>query len=104
VAEKRLSDRHIIQNLQYVLAKIAGEAIDLSAANALLVERNIELSSKLRAAPKSNEPKLTPSDVRRIRTEYATGRFRQSEIASWYDLNRATVSRIVRNKYHTRIR
>jgi hypothetical protein len=100
----RLNNRQIINNLQYALADMAGKAQQFEQANRSLLQRNIELTEAKRAEPKSNEPKLTPSDVRRIRTEYGTGRFTQTEIASWYDLNRATVSRIVRKKYHTGIR
>jgi hypothetical protein len=104
MAAKRLSDRQIINNLQYALADMAGKAQSLEERNGVLTAQNIGFASVARLAPKSNEKKLTPSDVRRIRTEHKTGRFSQSEIASWYDLNRATVSRIVRNKYHARVR
>jgi CRP-like cAMP-binding protein len=104
VPERRLSNRQIINNLQYALADMAGKAQSLEERVGLLAARNTELAGAARLAPKSNEKKLTDSDVRRIRTEHKTGRFSQSEIASWYDLNRATVSRIVRNKYHARIR
>lgn len=102
--ERRLSNRQIINNLQYALADMAGKAQFLEQSVDLLVNRNRELAQAKRDEPKSNEKKLTDSDVRRIRTEHKTGRFSQSEIAGWYDLNRTTVSRIVRNKYHVRVR
>lgn len=53
-----------------------------------------------KALVNDNRKKLAFDDVRRIRTEYRTGRFSQRELADWYNVNPATVSRIVRGQYH----
>lgn len=55
-------------------------------------------------AERPNARKLTPSEVRQLRTEYRRGAMNQRELASTYDLNPATVSRIVRGVYHADIR
>lgn len=51
------------------------------------------------AAPGSNARKLRPDEVITIRYLYRAGET-QAAIAGIYDLNRATVSRIVRGEYH----
>lgn len=46
----------------------------------------------------ANRKKLTDADVRTIRLNYKTG-MTQEEIAGYFGINRATVSRIVRGEY-----
>lgn len=47
----------------------------------------------------SNRKKLSPGDVREIRTRHRKGET-QSSIADAFSINPATVSRIVRGDYH----
>lgn len=47
---------------------------------------------------KSNEKKLNPAQVRAIRAKYKMGDS-QAELAQFYGVNPATVSRIVRGEY-----
>lgn len=60
-----------------------------------LIEENQELRRKT-----NNRKKLAPSDVRRIRSLYADSGWTQRELAEAFDVNPATVSRIVRGIYH----
>lgn len=46
-----------------------------------------------------NRRKLTASDVREIRDMYRRG-WTQKDLAYSFDVNRATISRIVRRQYH----
>lgn len=46
-----------------------------------------------------NRRKLTGSDVRDIRDMYRRG-WKQKDLAESFDVNRATISRIVRRQYH----
>lgn len=48
---------------------------------------------------KSNEKKLNPHQVRAIRTKHKLGDT-QAELAAFYEVNPATISRIVRGYYH----
>lgn len=50
-------------------------------------------------ARNGNRRRLSDSDVKHIRELHRKG-FTQTEIASIYDVNKATVSRIVRHIYH----
>lgn len=98
------SNRQVREGLEYALAAISDKAKALEAENAALVRRNTELSAAVRSAPADNSKKLTPGDVRRLREEYRTTGMTQRELAEIWDLNRATVSRIVRGIYHPRVR
>lgn len=100
-----LTQKQIITNLQYALAEMAGKAQSLEQLNKMLVERNTALSVEVQRIPSrvDNSPKLAPSDVRRMRQEHRRG-LSQRELADVYDVNPATVSRIVRGKYHADVR
>ncbi|WP_100469626.1 helix-turn-helix domain-containing protein [Mycobacteroides abscessus] len=50
-------------------------------------------------ALRPNRRKLTGSDVRAIRDMYRKG-WKQKDLADSFDVNRATISRIVRRQYH----
>ncbi|WP_100460540.1 helix-turn-helix domain-containing protein [Mycobacteroides abscessus] len=50
-------------------------------------------------ALRPNRRKLTGSDVRAIRDMYRKG-WKQKDLAESFDVNRATISRIVRRQYH----
>lgn len=63
-----------------------------------------ELKAQLMLAVNDNRKKLRPSDVRSLRRDWDSGSFTQTELASDYQVNRATVSRIVRGIYHPRVR
>lgn len=106
----RLTQKQIIQNLQYALADYAGRnqaLVELGAAleadNNALIGQVHRLMSKTEAAG-SNSKKLTPADVRRMRAEYRTTSLNQKALADIYEVNPATVSRIVRGVYHARVR
>ncbi|AEK32661.1 helix-turn-helix DNA binding protein [Mycobacterium phage Bonamassa] len=64
-----------------------------------LVSENSQL--KAAAAGKGNRPKLTDSEVSSVRELYRAG-LSQRQIAEAYDVNPATISRIVRGIYHTK--
>lgn len=70
--------------------------------NELIAERD-ELRRRVEelefVARNENRPKLTDRDARRIRELERAG-YTQSDIASMFDVNKATVSRIVRGIYH----
>ncbi|AGM61568.1 helix-turn-helix DNA binding domain protein [Mycobacterium phage Kalnoky] len=73
----------------------------LSAINDLVedvVRENAELKRKL-AAQNDNRKKLSPGEVNTMRLMKRAG-FTQAEIAESFDVNPATVSRIVRGIYH----
>lgn len=101
-----LTQKQIINNLQYALADMAGKAKTLEDQNRALVARNTELSVEVQRIPSrvDNSPKLTSADVRRMRDEYRRTSMSQRELADVYDVNPATVSRIVRGKYHADVR
>lgn len=73
----------------------------LRAAQNLLAEVNEELritEAKLRRAS-NNKKRLTPREVRNIRELHKQGES-QRALATDYDVNPATISRIVRGIYH----
>lgn len=102
----RLSQPQIIKNLQYALAEMAGKALSFEDLNRALIARNTELSNAVRKQPAyvDNSKKLTPADVRRLRTEHKAGLLSQRELADIYEVHPATVSRIVRGVYHAHVR
>lgn len=80
-----------------VIELLGGIQADLNA----LRERYAELlreNEKLRDAS-NNGKKLGPGEVRRMRQWHADG-WKQSTLADAFDVNPATVSRIVRGLYH----
>ncbi|AHB31906.1 helix-turn-helix DNA-binding domain protein [Mycobacterium phage Archetta] len=64
-----------------------------------LVSENSQL--KAEAEGKASRPKLSPGEVSSIRELYRAG-LSQKAIADTYDVNPATVSRIVRGIYHAK--
>lgn len=48
----------------------------------------------------SNQKKLSPREAKRMREKYQTGKFTQAQLADMFDVNAATVSRIVRGIYY----
>lgn len=68
------------------------------AARRALVDLDAALAGVARE-PRSNAKKLTGDEVSRIRQWHRAGG-KQREIADAYDVNPATVSRIVRGQYH----
>lgn len=101
----RLTQKQIITNLQYAVADYAGRVQELTDAAVQLSHTVLEQSNALQAAPKrgDNAKKLTAADVRRLRGEHRAG-LSQRELAEVYEVNPATVSRIVRGVYHARVR
>ena len=68
--------------------------------DALIKERD-ELRKQLDVLQEpNNQKKLTDREVKEIRNLARTSDLKQSEIADCYDINSATVSRIVRGVYH----
>ncbi|WP_030095330.1 helix-turn-helix domain-containing protein [Mycobacteroides chelonae] len=66
-----------------------------------LKAENARLRGELDALKKpNNRKKLTVGEVNFIRLMYRNRGFNQREIADIYDINPATVSRIVRRIYH----
>ena len=49
---------------------------------------------------RNNQKKLSPREAERIREKYRTGKFTQAQLADMFDVNNATVSRIVRGIYY----
>lgn len=50
----------------------------------------------------NNQKKLSPREAERMREKYRTGKFTQAQLADMFDVNDATVSRIVRGIYYGR--
>lgn len=100
-----LSKDTIICNLQYALAEMAGQAQKFAEQNKALVARNTALSLEVQRIPSrvDNAPKLSRDDVRRIREDRRNG-LSQRELADLYNVNPATISRIVRGQYHASVR
>ncbi len=68
--------------------------------DALIKERD-ELRKQLDVLQEpNNQKKLTDREVKEIRNLARTSDLTQREIADCYDINSATVSRIVRSVYH----
>lgn len=80
------------------VAEIAQAIDDLLVENAEL-RRQIAAGSTSSAAARTNKPKLSKRDVEMLRSLKRLGAS-NTELATAYDLNRATVSRIVRGQYH----
>jgi DNA-binding MarR family transcriptional regulator len=71
-----------------------------------LVAENEKLRARLSLAGLGkhiNAKKLTPSEVREIRHLHNTSSMTQADLAEAYDVNPATISRIVRRQYHRRV-
>lgn len=51
---------------------------------------------------RNNQKKLSPREAERMREKYRTGKFTQAQLADMFDVNDATVSRIVRGIYYGR--
>lgn len=79
-----------VTDIQTSLYHLTGEVQKLRDENAKLRGRN------------DNRKKLTESEVKRIRTLYGTTSLNQKAIADTFDVNPATVSRILRGKYHAK--
>src|SRR5690606_5462436 len=69
---------------------------DLAEENQKLKAENRELRQKLG----QNRKRLTPREVADLRRLYRTTGMNQTELAAVFDINPATVSRIVRGIYH----
>lgn len=63
-----------------------------------LTEENKRLKSQIRQQP-SNKRKLTGPEVKQIRDLYRKG-YKVKELATIFDVNHSTTSRIVRNIYY----
>lgn len=76
--------------------------IVLQELDALVKQRDelLEYIEWLQDAEPSNRKRLSNKDVKEIRELHRKG-IKQSEIASFYDVNPATVSRIIRHIYHS---
>lgn len=90
--------------------RIAESASHINARDALIREQNKEIDTlrhelrrkhiePTKGKDRPNRKKLQAWEVQDIRGMYRAG-FKQSEIADSYDVNRATISRIVRGQYH----
>lgn len=76
------------------------------AAHLRAIAAEVEAAEHAESArnERPNARKLTPSEVRQLRQEHASGLMNQRELAETYELNPATVSRIVRGIYHSTVR
>lgn len=82
---------------------ITKKQADLISAAARLQHALQELHDTLRVIerePRSNAKKLTADEVASIRQLHQRSSLNQREIAEAFDVNPATVSRIVRGVYH----
>ncbi|AVP42080.1 HTH DNA binding protein [Mycobacterium phage Naca] len=79
------------------------EVADLLNRLSTIVRELVSENSQLKAAVegKSNRPKLTDNEVASIRELYRAG-LSQKAIAEVYDVNPATISRLVRGIYHNK--
>lgn len=71
-------------------SELESEVVELRREIARLRNRN------------NNQKKLSPREAERIREKYRTGKFTQAQLADMFDVNDATVSRIVRGIYYGR--
>lgn len=74
----------------------------VDAINTLLIQ-NLELKlevERLTFEKQGNRPKLSDSEVKRIRYMKREGAFSNVQLADMFDVNPGTISRIVRNIYH----
>lgn len=76
------------------LTKVLREIDGLVSENKRLRAENERLKQN-----RPNKPKLTQSDVKHIREMVRSG-YSRRDVASAYDVNPSTVSRIVRGEYH----
>lgn len=75
---------------------------DFAKALTAVLEENdrlIKENEALKAKPTDNRPKLTDREVKEIRDMRRMG-LSTREIADIYDVNKSTISRIVRREYH----
>ena len=73
---------------------------DFAKALTAVLEENERLIKELEQKPvMDNRPKLTEADVKTIRG-LKRGGMSVREIADIYDVNKSTISRIVRGEYH----
>ncbi|WP_439377874.1 hypothetical protein [Amycolatopsis lexingtonensis] len=79
------------------LTQLVTSATELASEVDRLREENRALKDK-----HSNAKKLTAREVQRIRDLWSTSDWTQTAIADAFDVNPATVSRIVRGIYHSR--
>ncbi|MGV9364483.1 helix-turn-helix domain-containing protein [Amycolatopsis sp. NPDC003731] len=82
------------------LTKQHAEVIQAAARLRFAAGELTDALAAIEREPRSNAKKLTEDEVFRIRQWYGHGGVSQREIADAYDVNRATVSRIVRGIYH----
>lgn len=76
-----------------------GIKVDELVAENLLLRAQIAAGSTSSAAARTNKPKLSKRDVEMMRSLSRLGAS-NTELATAYDINRATVSRIIRGVYH----
>jgi|HigsolmetaAR201D_1030396.scaffolds.fasta_scaffold177436_1 helix-turn-helix, Psq domain. len=81
------------------MAKLVGELMgrleELQQYVVFLEDRVEQLENKT-----DNRKKLRPFEVRQIRALWKTGQVTQAELADQYNVNPATISRIVRGIYY----
>ncbi|WP_158881911.1 helix-turn-helix domain-containing protein [Amycolatopsis anabasis] len=80
-------------SLQEALDQLVKTASDIQQQVNVVARENRRLKDRY-----GNQKKLTARDVARIR-ELASANWKQVDIADAFDINPATVSRIVRHKY-----
>lgn len=74
---------------------------DIVSAIQQLDEENKQLRRQLiEVQHPSNRPKLSDSEVKRIRYMKREGAFSNVQLADMFDVNPGTISRIVRGIYH----
>lgn len=92
-----------IPEMQETLASLVAENDELKAELVSAKAENTLVFSKLLVPTGPNRPnnnrKLTSTEVQEIRDAYRGG-ISQASLADIFDVNRATISRIVRNQYH----
>lgn len=62
--------------------------------------RDLEAENKELRRKTDNSKKLDARDVQKIRQLYASGNWKQKELADAFNVNDATISRIVRGIYY----
>ncbi|BCP36421.1 hypothetical protein MINTMi198_17910 [Mycobacterium intracellulare M.i.198] len=94
---------------QETLAKLVSRVDELEAENSDLADLAAELASRKHATERSTGPnrpnnnrKLTEREVSEIREHSRMG-WKNADLARAFDVNPATISRIVRGQYHRKL-
>lgn len=96
------TDQDTIDNLQYLVTKLAGENERLTTEVSWYEEAYDFLVDELIGLRRAtnNAKKLSDRQVYTIRRFYEIGKYNQAELAGLFEVNPATISRIIRDVYH----